>query len=441
MIPDKLIAAKMVAFNRRPYYGRPLNALVMVESPGLGTFAVDKYWRCYWDPQAVNDWSVEEIAGVLTHEIGHPMRDHHPRSERYGLGLDATRWNFAADMEINDDMISEVFLTSRDGHMAGDPLTPLPNFEGQSMPLCPKMYGFKDGQFAETYYDLLEDQSEKGNKKLKQMQDATGQAGAGDATKGKCGSCCSGKAKDYEAPAPDDNDESIPPGLNETEAELIKRETAHDMQDYKDAQDRIGNLPAGLERWAENYLTSKVNYLAWIRAAIRHAYTEASGRTEYTWKRPSRRRNYGRFKMPGMQTFLPKIGVIVDTSGSMSDTQASQALAEVAGVIRQSACDEVIVASCDAAAYDVQRITSVKDIKLMGGGGTDMGVGLATLEAIKPRRDLMILLTDCETPWPAKRPRGAIVIIQIGGSGSPPPWPCHHVKITPGEPMDGGIKR
>src|SRR5262245_17028047 len=95
---DVIAAARMAVFMRHPYLSAVLFALRPVARPGLGTLAVDAGWRLYYDPETVMRWYAEElagkldrvaghkgtpyhdgVAGVVFHEIGHCLREHHKR--------------------------------------------------------------------------------------------------------------------------------------------------------------------------------------------------------------------------------------------------------------------------------------------------------------------------------------------------------------------------
>jgi predicted metal-dependent peptidase len=66
----------------------------------------------------------------------------------------------------------------------------------------------------------------------------------------------------------------------------------------------------------------------------------------------------------------------------------------------------------------------------MGGGGTDMRVGFAAVEALRPKSDMVVMITDCYTPWPEVRPKiGKIVIVAVGDHGEPPAWEHRFVRI------------
>jgi len=52
-------------------------------------------------------------------------------------------------------------------------------------------------------------------------------------------------------------------------------------------------------------------------------------------------------------------------------------------------------------------------VRLAGGGGTDMGAGVAAAAALRPRPSVVVVLTDGFTPWPEDRPRGVRVVVGL----------------------------
>ena len=68
------------------------------------------------------------------------------------------------------------------------------------------------------------------------------------------------------------------------------------------------------------------------------------------------------------------------------------------------------------------------DVVLAGGGGTDMGVGIRAAARLRPRPQVVVVLTDGGTPWPASPPPGISVVVGLIGRhnrdvrGSVPHW-------------------
>ncbi len=57
----------------------------------------------------------------------------------------------------------------------------------------------------------------------------------------------------------------------------------------------------------------------------------------------------------------------------------------------------------------------------MGGGGTDLRVGLDAAQHQRP--DVVVVLTDGYTPWPEQAPKqGRVVIVDLVGSQQFPEW-------------------
>jgi predicted metal-dependent peptidase len=125
--------------------------------------------------------------------------------------------------------------------------------------------------------------------------------------------------------------------------------------------------------------------------------------------------------------------VVIDTSGSMGDDDLTAALAEVTGVLRGVGVhgNRVTVLSCDADVHAVRRVTSIEQVELLGGGGTDMRVGIdAALTGPEPP-NVVIVLTDGHTPWPDTAPPCRIIAGLVGEAPPiPPPW-IATVRITP----------
>lgn len=129
--------------------------------------------------------------------------------------------------------------------------------------------------------------------------------------------------------------------------------------------------------------------------------------------------------LPSLRQPLPKIAMVLDTSGSMDDHLLAQSLAEVQGVLLSLGVGRrhLKIVCCDAKAFEAQKVMRARDVELLGGGGADMGAGLAKAAELRPRPDLIVVLTDGHTPWPTEPPRGIRVIVGLmDSSGRVPEW-------------------
>jgi predicted metal-dependent peptidase len=120
--------------------------------------------------------------------------------------------------------------------------------------------------------------------------------------------------------------------------------------------------------------------------------------------------------LPALRRPVPEVAVVCDTSGSMTDDLLAAALAEVEGLLSAlGLARQLRVLACDTAVAPVQRVSSARQVQLAGGGGTDMGAGIAAAYALRPRPAITVVLTDGYTPWPAQPPKGMRVIAGLLG--------------------------
>jgi predicted metal-dependent peptidase len=166
-------------------------------------------------------------------------------------------------------------------------------------------------------------------------------------------------------------------------------------------------------------LAPKVDWRRVLAAEIRKGLSTVSGRVDYTYRRPSRRASASPdIVMPALERPVPEVLVLCDTSGSMGADELAIVLAEVDGLLKGVglARNRVRVMAVDAAVQTVQQVTSARQINLVGGGGTDMGAGLAAAARLRPRPSVIVVLTDGMTPWPLEAPKGTQVVVGLIGN-------------------------
>jgi predicted metal-dependent peptidase len=350
--------------------------------------AVDAGWRLYYSKEFVLSESPEALATVLLHESMHCLMSH---SQRFAaldqISGNPLIWNIAGDCSINE-------ILDESNMVWTEKVTPVrfSNYIEQ---------GLEPGMLTETsYFKLLKWSKE--NKSGWQYQD--------------CGSILDNKSRPYEIPKDDKNT----PSVKKDQQDIVRDRVAGDILQ---ASKNRGNISAGLLRWAESYLEPRLDWKRILGTKLRKAVATIAGRRDYSFVRPSRRQSAMKqmgssIVLPAMrQPAPPRVAIVVDTSGSISENDLKQMIGEVFGIVKAVGVSSGInVIACDAKAFPAQKLrstNSINSLKLQGGGGTDMGEGIKAALEIKPIPQIVVVLTDGYTPWPDAKPRNCDTFITV----------------------------
>ena len=483
----RLSAAKLMARRMYPYFSKWIYTLVPVVTEGIGTFACDKYLRLYVDPEVVTSWTIEQQALVIVHEINHALRNHTERAD--AIAADHKLFNYAADAEINDNIIEDI----------EDPDIDLGNMNWPHDPMTPASLGMPKGLLAEEYYEKIKQQAqqqpgpgqsgkgggsdgESGSRSGSKQSDTTGDgsgnasgskehkdpsdsssgsdggSSSGDSTRtgsdarasggqnsggdgaegdaaqtdrpsggsGNCGSVAGGPKREWERDAPGSG-HGEPPGLHQTEQDLLRRQTAQEVLEHSRSR---GKTPGWLVDWAKKTLAPKRDPKRELTAVVKNSVAEIMGIVDYTFRRRNRRQPVSDIILPGFGAPSPNVAVVVDTSGSMSDRQVKLALGWTEKALLSVGINKgVHLITCDADIGGSTRAFSKREIEniTMRRGGTDMKVGIAHAMTLRPRPDIIVVLTDGETPWPDTRLPGVHMIVGLievdnPSYSTPPSW-------------------
>ena len=267
--------------------------------------------------------------------------------------------NIAADFEINDDVYGDG-LARPEGVVE------------------PALLGLAEGELMEDY--------------LRQFR-------LGPYTQGlvwlDCGSGADGLEREWDLGSDGAH------GLSEQERDAVRFRVAQGITG------RPGDAPKGWRRWAEEAFHPPQPWRELLGAAVRSAASGPGAGEDYVYGRPSRRSaGLPGVVLPSLRRRPPRVSVVIDTSGSVCDAELGSALLEVAAIARAvgGRRDLVTVLSCDAAAQAVHQLCRAEGIPLVGGGGTDLRTGFAKALRARPRPDVIVVLTDGQTPWPTSQP-------------------------------------
>ncbi len=382
----KVAASRVFAASRYPYLASALFAAQVRAAQGSGTIAMDRAWQVHADPDVLDRMAVDDFGRLLVHLVSHLLRDHATRAERAGVAGtdgDPDAWNKASDAEVNDDLAPHGMVPP----CAAD---------------VPAGLGAEDGRLSEQYYELAR----------------------GEQRRWDCGSGCDGVDRPWD-------DKGAAEGLNDRDGEFLRLGVASELQ-RSEAQEP-GSVEAGWLRWAEKLLPSRTDWRRVLAAEIQVGIMRVAGMVDYSYRRPSRRsESTPSVIMPVLDRPVPDVAIVCDTSGSMTGDLLARVLAEVESILQRVGlrATNVRVLSCDAQVHTVKRVSRASQIELFGGGGTDMGEGIAQALGLRPRPSIVVVLTDGFTPWPTDAPARAKVIVGLIEGRHGMPW-MHHSPAPP----------
>lgn len=388
-----------------PYLATALYALTAVECGDVERMTCDEHWRVYINPEWLAAATVPEVGAELAHITWHLLSDHAGRARDQGVDRSTVgAWGRAADAATSHTLL----------------------FDG----LCPKhLTQARDlpapvGRSVEEYFLVTarEPFRDEGD-----GDDTRSESGKDDAPPKGCGSGVDGVTRTHEYAEGADVG-----GLTPIDATAIRRTVMIEYQAH--AKFARGTEPGGDLRWILAALEPRMPWNQLLAATIRRAVAWAAGRGEYTYSRPSRRASVtSGVILPGQRRPVPYLAVIIDTSASMDDALLEQALGEVDGALAALGIPgaSVAVYSVDSAVHTSKRVRRARDAVLIGAGGTNLIPGIRAAAAARPRPDIIIVLTDGDTPWPPNPPPGCVVIAGVMGRVGQdlPPTPIWAVRV------------
>ena len=403
---QRLSAAVLAAEKRFPYFATGYAGLVRRFAP-VGTMAITSTGMLLVDPEFLLEITGPQAGEVVAHELLHLLRRH---SERMAAipQVDREVAGAAADCEINDDLKEELLPAD---------------------PCLPKKYGLQNGLLAEEYYHALLKQAKAKAQSKQGAGEGEGKPSPGkaDVARGRCGSGSGGETVEGEPEGA-----AGAKGRSAADLDRIRRDVAEAIQAHAAAKGR-GSVPGGLLVWAETELQPpKIRWQDQLRRAVRATVANIAGRSDYTRTRLSRRHAAvgavaramgGRVPLlPALCAPRPRVAFGIDTSGSMGADELRRAVSEAQGCIRALGVPVTFLA-CDAAVHANREVKTAAELvaQLRGGGGTDFNPIFEAVEALRPRVDLFVFVTDGQGPAPAEAPRGLDTIwVLVGEYASAP---------------------
>lgn len=250
------------------------------------------------------------------------------------------------------------------------------------------------------------------------------------------------------------------PGSDMTPSDVEREKIASDLADRFPGTEPAWELRKLVERVPPSPPTLGAVLRRWAEDRVASSMTD--DRSPFRWSQPIWRR-YGFWEPARALPSLGDVAVVIDTSGSMGPAEFEKLARAVQEMCTVGLPDTMRVIACDTQVHEVATLpryrladlayTGESWVELLGpyrarvrgGGGTDMGVGIAA--ALRPpvetdeepggdvelRTDprmwappsLVIVLTDGWTPWPDAPP----VPVVVGTTDKPGPDWAETVKL------------
>ena len=410
----------------------------MVPTAGVSSKSdgADTRGAIFWlNPKFGEKCNIRDMVWILAHEVMHFVT---ATMSRQPEGANHMLWNVASDIAIN-------YILSDREQGAGLPL-PRPDV---IKPLFGDEFAKYNGWVTEDiYYDLLREHQKNCpycQQKMKQsgdQKDDQQNSGQGDNQKDDQ----SGDQQQSGGSGEDFGDSDYCPGpgggKDYTSGEGNAKdgcfkgywwdgsgsETTKDMSDEEIAEwkNRIssaaatarqaGKLSGDLSKFVTDLMQPRKDW----RKLLRNA-TNRCLRKRWDWKKVGRR-TAGRVRTPGKSPYLPTAVSYIDTSGSMSDEDITQAITEVSSIISLGGGKGILILGdaevyyCGEMTVDGLRTLPVKR------GGTDFRCVFdkITEEDIHPA--IFIGFSDLEGPFPDNPPDFPVIWCRPEGWKSDAPW-------------------
>jgi len=366
-VEEKIIKAKVQINMNNPFFSYLLTGLNIQPMPekykGMcDTICVNKFGDTYYNPKFIDKLSVDEIKGVLCHELLHCVYGHVFMNP---AGYNKEILNISQDIIINNDLVSEKFKLPVEGIIPEKNSVKLPTQKG--------VITINDIN-TKTSYDIYSE-LEKNLPKQKGFDTIL-----------------------YD----DSNNENNK--SNQISDDILKEKWKQKLVSAAEysIQNR-GTIPDSIQQVINELLNPQISWSEYLMKYVSRILPN-----DYTYTRPNKRSISCGCYMPSVVKEKLYIVASIDTSGSMSDEDLTLAVSELKAIAGLSPNIEIDVIICDADIHDTIKLnsTDLSKLKMKGGGGTShIPVYNYVNDKLKNTK-VLINFTDGYTEFPEEKNKG-----------------------------------
>ena len=356
-VHERIITARVGLLLRHPFFGNMATRLKITPADEfIPTAAVDGR-NLYYNTQFFNAMDNKEIEFVVAHEILHMVYDHLGRRDDRNPML----YNIAADYIVNNLLVRDRIGTK------------------PKIVDCFQDFKYEGWSSEEVYDDLFDEAQKNGEEYLQQLGEMLDEHLDWEDGDGDTPSKGNGKGL---------------PKYSKEEMNQIKDEIKEAMINAAQSAG-AGNTPAGVQRLIKELTEPKMNWRELLRQQI-----QSTIKSDYTFMRPSRKGWHTGAILPG-QNFQDTIDICIalDMSGSIGNSQASDFLGEIKGIMDEYQDYKIKLWCFDTSVYNEQDFSAdcgedLTEYEIKGGGGTDFDANWSYMKEqdIQPKK--FIMFTD-----------------------------------------------
>lgn len=373
------------------------------------TTKIDESARVYLYPGFFDDsqLSNRQRAALVLHETLHVLSAHFGRARALGAG--GRPANVAQDLEIG--------TTLHDHPQVDASCMIRPGFE--------LFQGYPSNNTFEQYFEMLPEQSQDSDNSQsdpssgdENSQPESGDSDGDEPDDSHNGDSSSG-SDDSQAPQPcgtatsadeEAADEADVERASESEKNIAKKNTTARIQEELKNENRSYGMDPAKAFLGKVLTLMEPPKVDW-RKIFERDFNKSSSlisrdKTSYTYRRVNRKLSGGpdKFIYPGLVRYIPQTALGLDSSASMSAADYRLISSEWHSIMRRTAAGRsgVTVFSIDTeVSGGLQKIKSVQDMVVHGGGGTNMAPAFAELRKMSRERrpDIFVLGSDGGFDW------------------------------------------
>jgi predicted metal-dependent peptidase len=416
-IETKLSAARTKLILDRPFLGALVLRLPMIDATDWCKTTGTDAKSFFYNREYIDALSLDQTQFMLAHDALHCALLHFSRRQH----REKHRWDIACDFAINSLLVDDGLKSPPDAlhlkeyeGMTAEEIYPLIDDQLDQDPLDQHLYDqdsdADDDNSQASDSGLGEKDIQKQQQKDKQNAEQNKEQSSGTQNTDKS----SGARSEAEQNMGEGN--VPPPPLKESEKEDLAVQWQQRMAGAAQTAMQAGKLGGGMARMVDHLLQPQ---LPWRMLLAR--YMTAVARDDYSFTRPSSRREAAGAIYPSLRSSQVNLTVIIDTSGSIVDDEMNNFVSEINAIKGQMRA-RVTLHACDAQMAESgpwvfeawEEMQMPED--LQGGGGTNFCPAFEWANREDQAPDLLAYFTDAQGSFPEIEPPYPVIWLVKGKS-------------------------